>query len=257
MISTAYPVHVGDYVRIVLWTNQSKRSEGTVDRIVKDSNPPTVILRNGDKGQVLQVLHSEDIVKKRIMAENQYVENKETFSEDVMRTEVIPRTVQSFLNSEGGFLYIGIRDTGDLDERLVGLDYDFRLIKDGTDIPNDKIRDKFERQIMGSLEKYLESEASLGPLVEIRFVRVCDVQVVEISIGKSPKPWFYKNISKSNKPKKFDLHWNGKVMRQQFMDDFYIRDGGGKKLLQTHKDFYTYAKNRFTNSRSEMVEIWQ
>ena len=250
-------IHVGDYVRIRVWSNPAQNSEGSVYKIVKMDNPPIVILRNGQKGEVIQIINSEDKIKERIMSEGQYVENKENFGNNIMCTNVIPHTVQSFLNSEGGYLYIGIRDTGNLNERLVGLDYDFKLIKGDRELPRDKLCDMLERRILSSLDKYLESEASLGPLVQIRFVYVCSVQLIEVNIKKSPKPWFYRNITKSNKLKQFELHWNNKMLREQIIDDFYIREGGGKKLLQTHKEFYTYAKDRFINYPSEKVGLWQ
>ena len=247
---------IGDHVKIRNWSNPMQYSEGTVYKIVKISSTPTVILQNGAKGYVMEIINSEDKIKERIMSEGQYTENKQSFGSYIMRTKAIPHTVQSFLNSEGGYLYIGIRDSGNITERLAGLDYDFNLIDKDKKLTPDKICDMLERRIMLSLNKYLESEANIGPLVQIKFVDVCDVTIIEVKIKRSPKPWFYRNISKSNKPKQFELHCDNEVLREQMIDDFYIRDGGGKKLLQTHKEFYTYAKNRFRNSFSNTEELW-
>lgn len=257
MTENACGIHLGDRVKIATWTNPARHSEGSIYKIVSSDDLPVVILKNGDKGRVIHIINSENAIKERIMSEDQYTENKENFGEDVMCSNVIPHTVQSFLNSEGGYLYIGVKDTGGLKERLVGLDYDFDLIRGSENIANDKLCDVMGRRIMSSLGRYLESEANLGPLVQIKFVHVCGVQITEIKIGKSPKPWFYRHISKSNKPQQFELHFNNKVIGQRILDDFYIREGGGKKLLQTHNEFYTYAKDHFINYRPSVVGSWQ
>ena len=185
-------VHVGDEVEITLSSNPTKRSEGVVARVFPDSGRDkiTVLLKNGDKGHLISVKNSEEMVKKRIMRENQHAENKECFYEDVMRGEVIPQTVQSFLNSEGGYLYVGVRDTGTLKERLVGLGRDFEQISGHEDMANDKLCDMLERKMMAALDKRLESDTALGPLVEIRFVHVSNTQIAEIKITRSTKPWF-------------------------------------------------------------------
>ena len=67
---------------------------------------------------VVQVINSIEIIKNRIMREDQYTENKSRFGEDIMRHNVIPKTIQSFLNSEGGYLYIGIGDTGEIKRKI-------------------------------------------------------------------------------------------------------------------------------------------
>lgn len=240
-------VHQGDHVRISLRKDPSQHSEGEVLRIQSDKDPSkiTVVLQNGDSGTVIDVINSLEIIKKRILAEGQYTENKENFGERVMRTDVIPKTVQSFLNSEGGYLYIGIRDVGDIHDRLVGLDYDFELLKSKTENPSiDKLCDMLETQIMDTLAKYLTSDAALGTLLKINFPKIQDMLIVEIIINKSPHPWFFRNLTKSNKDRKFEIQTdNGREERT--LDDFYIRRGNSKKRLDTLKEFYDYAKGRF------------
>ena len=241
-------VCVGDQVEIILLSNHTKQSSGEVFKILfnDDPNKIVVVLKNGDKGRVIRIINSMDVIKKRIMTEGQYTENKEKFGESVMRDKVIPQTVQSFLNSEGGYLYIGIKDTGELDQRLVGLGYDFELIDPEHNTTNDKLCDELERKIMDSLYKHLESTAQMGQLVKIHFVDIDDVQIVEIEIKPSPQPWFFKHITKKNKPKQFDLCFDDEKTSRS-LDDFYIRFGGAKKLLETHSEFYKYAKSHFTN----------
>ena len=209
-------------------------------------------LVSGDTGQVVKVINSEQKILQRIMTENQYTENKEKFGEEVMRNRVIPQTVQSFLNSEGGYVYIGIKDTGKTNERLVGLDYDFKLV-DSTDRSNDHLCDVLQRKIMDSLDKHLHSEAALGQLVRIEIVEVQSRQVIEVRIQRSPAPWFYHHAAKSGKPKQFDVCYEGKLLQKRTLDDFYIRQGNRKKMLDTHEKFYTYAKTHFWNQRPTVM----
>ena len=233
-------VCIGDYVKV---DGESGYSEGTVCDVLLQKYPPRVRLENGDAGYVVNIINSRDVVLRRIMNEGQYTENKENFCEQIMRDEVIPKTVQSFLNSEGGYLYIGVRDTGEQSERLVGLNRDFDMI-DSPDRSNDKLCDILQGMIIGSLEKHLRSNTSLGSLVEIKIINVLDTQIVEIRIQKSPMPWFYTHISKKNKRKKFKC-FDGQSMHERELDDFYIRQGNAKKRLDTHEDFYMYAENHF------------
>lgn len=243
-------VCIGDYVEVR--GGLSENSTGTVCEVLSQEYPPRVRLVNGDVGAVVKILNSEQKILQRIMTENQYTENKESFGEEVMRSKVIPQTVQSFLNSEGGYMYIGVKDTGETDERLAGLDYDFGLIS-STNRSNDHLCDVLQRNIMDSLDKHLHSEAVLGQLVRIEIVEVRGRQIVEVRIQKSPAPWFYHHISKGGKSKQFDVCYGGKLLQKRTLDDFYIRQGNGKKMLDTHEKFYVYAKTRFWNQQPTVM----
>ena len=253
-MGTNFDVHVGDYVRISLRNDPTMYSEGEVFKKMSETDPNniSVILKNGTSGIVVQVINSIEIIKNRIMREDQYTENKARFGEDIMRHNVIPKTIQSFLNSEGGYLYIGIGDTGELKERLIGLDYDFSRIDYSSEkLSNDKLCDKLEIKIMDSLEKYLKSNISLGPLIKITFHKIFNIQFIEIMIKKSPQPWFFKNM-KNGKEVSFDIHRNDGTVDKRRLDDFYIRRGGSKKRLETHEEFYDYFIGRFTNNSFEL-----
>ena len=225
---------------------------GTVCHILSHKDL-LVRLVSGDVGYVTNIPVDPANIQERIMCENQYAENKKNFSPTIMREDVIPKTVQSFLNSQGGYLYIGVQDNGDLNERLVGLDYDFNMIKDSANLPNDKLCDILERSIMSTLDKHLESDVSLRPLVQVGFIRVHGVQIAEIRIRKSPEPWFYKNLTKNGKAKVFEHKSNDGAVMQRRMDDFYIRFGGSKKLLETHRKVCQYVRNNFPASPSGMI----
>ena len=235
-------VSIGDYVEVRVGTGET--SKGTVCDLLTQGERPRVRLVNGDAGHVARIINSEDVILQRIMTENQYTENKEIFGEDVMRNKVIPQAVQAFLNSEGGYLYIGVKDMGEPDDRLVGLSHDFEMIH-SEERSNDHLGDLLKMEIIDSLDKHLSSEASIGSLVDIEIVRVRGTQIVEIKIRRSPEPWFYRHVAKSGKPLQFELHARGKRIQQRILDDFYIRHGNKKKMLQTQEEFYTYVKTHF------------
>ena len=241
-------VHKSDNVEISLLTNPNRQSSGKVIRVLSSNSSETiVVLENGDKGKVVQIINSIDTIKERIMTESQYTENKENFGTLHMCDKVIPQTVQSFLNSEGGYLYIGIKDTGNLDERLVGLDVDFELISGSETMTNDKLCDKLSIKITDYLKKYITSCVPIGPLVELNFVHINNIQILEITIKKSPNPWFYQHLTKHNKPKQFELIFQNESFGKRCLDDFYIRSGAGKKPLQTSKEISDYLYQHFIN----------
>ena len=245
-----FEVYEGDYVEISLQFDPRQRSKGSVSQVKESTNPDeiSVVLTNGDFGTVIRVINSIHAIEERVMTEGQHTENKEKFGEDVMKSDVIPKTVQSFLNSGGGYLYVGIRDTGTIEERLAGLDYDFDMIraKHG-DASNDKLCDILEKQLMDALSKHLRSRTSLGPLMSVDFPTVRGIQIMQVKIKKSPLPWFFKNLTRSNKEEQFQIQSGGKTTDQRRMDDFYIREGNSKKRLETHQEFYEYAKDHFKN----------
>lgn len=252
------PVNVGDYVEISLYNNPTKYSEGKVHQILpsREPNQIRVILNNGNQGQVIRIINSDKVIEERIMSENQHTENKLNLIKPIMITDVLPKTVQSFLNSEGGYLYIGIRDTGSLNERLVGLENDFNLIRKKYDKNKnldvntiDKLCDILEMRIISVLEKYLVSDAQIGSLVSVNFPKIHGVIIAEITIKKSEHPWFYRNLNKNNKETIFQITQNNVSMGSRCLDDFYIRSGNSKKRLDTTREFYEYAKNRFTDIR--------
>ena len=241
-------VHESDHVEISLLVNPTKQSSGKIMKILSnDPSETIVVIENGYKGKVIRIINFIGTIKERIMTESQYTENKENFGTQVMRDRVIPQTVQSFLNSEGGYLYIGIKDTGNLKERLVGLQADFALLSDSETLTNDKLCDKLSIKIMDSLKKYLASDVPIGSLVELKFVLINKIQILEITVRKSPKPWFYQHITKNNKSKEFELIFQNEPFGKRHLDDFYIRSGARKELLQTGKEICDYIYQHFIN----------
>ena len=238
-------VHAGDHVIISPIVAPETHLEGDVFKVIPGGAPsnPTVILETGEKGRVISVMHNIEL---HIMKETQYTENKERFGESVMKDKSIPQAVQSFLNSEGGTVYLGIKDSGTIEERLVGLDRDLEQMREKTEDTTDKLCDYLAMAIMDALEKHLASSAPLGPLVSVNFKDVRDKKIAEILISPSSEPWFYRHTSSRNKLKIFNIKYGDENYKSQKLDYFYIRRGASKKLLETHEEFYNYAKRRFT-----------
>jgi len=241
-------VKKGDYVEISLGNDLSKHSKGYVFRIRRlDTGDTHVVLTDGSSGTVIRVINSPSIIEERIMSEDQYSENKEKFGEDVMKIEVIPKTVQSFLNSEGGYLYVGVRDAGSLKERLAGLSYDFEKLGIEADKNwEEKSCDVLKKRVIEALVKHLHSSKNIGSLIDIDFPIICNVRIMQIKIEPSPTPWFYKHITKNNKIKRFSVTF-GDSTHDRYLDDFYIRQGNSKKRLDTIEEFYNYSVGRFIN----------
>ena len=250
-------IHEGDRVKICHINNPKEYSIGEIHKILQNtSEEKIVILRDGTKGDVVNVINSKELIEKRIMHEDQYTENKANFCKENMFDESIPKAVQSFLNSDGGYLYIGVSDSGTLQERLTGLDSDFDAIQKSNKLKTDAIQksdklktdelcDKLERRIMDSLNKYLTSVIPIGKLLTFDFIDIQNVRILEIKIKKSSKPWFYRNLAKGNKPLEFvALNKNGE---KRCVEDFYIRNVGGKKLIPLNSDVYIYSQTRFKN----------
>ena len=251
-------MHVGMDVKISKFTNQNEFSEGVISTVVSEDDEPKgiiVVLENGKKGHVVQINNSVEIIKKRICNENQFTENKETFGELPMKQKVIPQTIQSFLNSEGGYLYIGVKDTGTLEERLVGLTTDRKIIEAGSnakrwfekegrdDLPDEKFEDFFEMELQTTLGKYLACEIPIAPLIELKWPEINGIKILEIHIPKILKPVFFRNLSKRGEIR-FDIKYMNESAGQRYLDDFYVRRGGSKKLIDKSQDIYQYIKNR-------------
>ena len=243
---TISDIREGDRVKICHINNPKEHSVGEIHKILQNtSEGKIVILRDGTKGNVIDVIHSIELIEKRIMHEDHYTENKANFCGKSMSILSIPQAVQSFLNSDGGYLYIGVSDFGTLQKRLIGLNCDFEFLSDKYDIREiDKLCDKLELEIMQSLNKYLTSVTPIGELLTFDFIVIQNVKILEITIKKSSKPWFYKHLSKNNKPQSF-VNTDTNVKRR--VEDFYIRDSNGKKLIDQNSELYGYFQIHFKN----------
>lgn len=246
-------IFVGMTVKIKV-LHKNNITFGMVYEIVSKKDDPDgiiVLINSGLYGHILSVHNVIDEIKERIMKnESHNSENKENFYEPIMREHVIPATVQSFLNSDGGYLYIGIFDAGTTpSEKFIGLGEDReyvrqKFLRSGKLEPTETLTDtdffdEYQSDIEKTLDKHLTSDNPLGPLIDYNFPKIDDVTILEMTIRNSPNPVF------SNNPQDYQLYQNGKkVGKNRKLDNFYYRDGSRKKPIETFNEFFKYLKDR-------------
>ena len=235
------------------------KSIGIIDHIRSkndDDNGLYVILENGDSGNIIQILNSIHAAKKRILSESHTSENKLNYYEPVMQEEQIPHTVQAFLNSEGGYLYIGVRDDAKTESgKFVGLSNEKKileeeLIKDkelesGEELAWGKFEDLYVTAIEKKLSTILACEKYLGDLIRYEMKLINEVYILEINIKSCQSPVFYKHLNKNNNNKQFDIYFKNERVTSREFDDFYYRNGSSKLPIKTFEEFYKHMKNKF------------
>tara|TARA_Y100000590_G_scaffold83349_2_gene92885 strand:- start:2320 stop:3081 length:762 start_codon:yes stop_codon:yes gene_type:complete len=242
-------VRIGHYVRIKK-NAQNEQSTGIISKIgskLDDPNGVFVYLANGDAGNVLEITNSPEIIKERIRSETNYSENKDRYFENVMRYEVIPKTIQSFLNSDGGFLYIGIHDDKPtIKEKIVGLAEDRKFLEKSKGVLSfQKFEDELRTDIENVLARLLKSDAELHRLIEYHLWEIDEKEILEIEIKRSTEPVFYKNLSRNQKEIKFEISTNGNKITERCLDEFFVREGSHKKPYETFEQFRRYLKDHF------------
>lgn len=105
----------------------------------------------------------------------------------------IVKEIAAFLNSEGGSIYIGIRDTT---KEIVGIKADLPHLNDGDDRYNGSYKqnnDGFELKIRNTVDRYCNGLAN--NLIEFKFHEQDGRTFCEIQIKQSPRPiWVNGNI---------------------------------------------------------------
>lgn len=136
--------------------------------------------------------------------ENEKVEFKSSLCYDYQKNNkskdvelAIAKSVAAFLNSNGGYLLIGVKD----DKKILGLEKDFSFLKRAT-------TDSFELHFTNIVNKYLGAENR--PCVTMRFAEIGEKIVSVVIIPKrSPRevyltlegqPFFYIRSGNSSQP---------------------------------------------------------
>ena len=121
--------------------------------------------------------------------------------------KVIIKTIDGFLNFEGGTLLIGIDDNGG----IIGIDKDILTLKK-------KNIDGFQQLLINLISEYLGAEYS--QYIDITFEKVDDKSVCIVNIDKAPQSVF---------------------VREKDTKLFYIRSGNTTKLLNS-EEAYNYIQ---------------
>jgi Putative DNA-binding domain len=169
-----------------------------------------------DKKPVTQTL--EDIINR---GENNQVEFKPTLLYNFSTHKggigikaIIAKTICAFLNSNGGFLLIGIKDNGEIQ----GLDYDFKLSKGKN--PKDFFRLEFDQM----LEHFLSFSVKNNVEGEFYEKDGKDIFIITVRPNKR-RPIFLKGQ-------------NGK--------EFYIRGEASSRQLTEIEELVNYCIDRWT-----------
>jgi predicted HTH transcriptional regulator len=181
--------------------------------------------RNSTQELILQrVFNYENKKEKTIIErindrENSKIERKSSFRYDTklkqpnpkLLEKIVAKTIQAFMNAEGGTLFVGVDDDGN----ILGLVEDYNTLKK-------KNSDGFEIELRQSLEKYLHDKL-VNELVQINFHNVEEHEICEIIIKKSPKPI---------------------ILSDEGKQEFYVRIGNSSKPYPFN-EFYEYCNRRF------------
>jgi len=244
-------IRIGMTVRIKI-VNDASESEGQVFKVFSKNDDPDgilVLLEGGRIGNVIKIINSPEIIKKRILSETQNSENKSNFYQPVMQNEVIPKTIQSFLNADGGYLYIGVKDDAPPEEKIIGLDEDRKTLEERYGkLSDDKFSDKFRSDVEKTLDKFLASDASFGSLLDFDFPVIDGKMLLQIDVKRSPAPVFYKCLNRNNKETVFEICLNGNEVTRRRLDEFHYRDGSRKRHCETFEEYHEYHNQHFQNS---------
>ncbi|MCE5210922.1 MAG: DUF262 domain-containing protein [Deltaproteobacteria bacterium] len=140
------------------------------------------------KGQKVDKIENyEEVIK---AGENNYVEFKSSLRWDydqglVNKTMeyVVAKTITAFMNSEGGKLFIGVNDSGE----ILGLEKDYMTLKN-------KNKDGFLLQLTQVINTYLGKE--FNQYVDIKIAKVDDKDVCVVDVILSAMPVYIKNNGK-------------------------------------------------------------
>ena len=238
-------IKIGSKVAIETKEDQGtgKLTEGIVKTKLTSSNTHPhgikVELDDGNVGRVKKLLsdlpseskiNSETISKIDVVIakeEDSSNELKSSFRADIDRLtkgdgkivssksveKEISITISAIANKDGGQLFIGIDDKGN----VLGLDADYELLKNPSD-------DKFQRIIWQSIENYLGN---------MTFVSKLDMMVLE----KNSKKICFIKIPKSSEPIFVNDNNN---------QESYVRVGSRSEKFSP-QEFMKYCKTRFEN----------
>jgi len=132
--------------------------------------------------------------------------------------EVIQKTVAAFGNSEGGTLFIGVSDDGE----ILGLENDYASLGDAD-------KDKFEMHLRNLLSNAF-GKSFAASRVKIRFPEVSGQEICQVEVNENHEPLILAIADK-----------NG-----QRMEKFFVRNGNASQEIPL-SEMNGYMKERFQN----------
>ena len=131
---------------------------------------------------------------------------------------IIAKTICSFLNSKGGFLFIGVSDNGD----LKGIDHDYSLFEGNK-------QDKIKLEVDSLISSFFG--ISKKPLIQVFIERVKEIDLLVIYVEESSKPVFLKKMNKVD----------GKT---EFEKEFFIRMNASTHQVKDIEEIMDYTFNK-------------
>jgi hypothetical protein len=164
--------------------------------------------------------HMDSIVERIKCREDLTLEYKSSFRFDIklkqpnlkVLEKIISKTISAFANAQGGTLFIGVDDEGN----IVGLDSDYDTLKK-------KNSDGFELELRSSLEKYTRSKVANESII-LKFHQVEEKEICEVKIFPSSRPIF--------------------IYDEGGKEERFVRVGNSSKPY-TSDEFYDYCARRF------------
>lgn len=168
------------------------------------------------KESIFKIINWNEIITK---GENNFVEFKSSLRWDYKTNQVnkvleyvVAKTISAFLNSEGGTLFIGVDDEGN----VLGIDRDYSTLG------KKQSKDEFQQKLVEIINNYVGKEFHQFISIKVEEIDQKDVCIVEISnsnmpafINNNSKEEFYIRASSSSQPMSIResndyiiSHWN-------------------------------------------------
>jgi len=257
-VTKIFNIVLGMEVKIISIFRPGEQNIGIVDEIISSQDNPIGIevrLQDGDQGNIVSVEASDKVRIERIMdTESDSSDNKENFYDEDMTHEAIPHVVSSFMNADGGYVYIGVVDAAkSIEEKFVGLKSEKNIIEqklsknpkyEGKELSDQKFHDIYREDIENALDEHLTTTTRRGKLTDFNFIILNGVTILEIFIRKSPTPVFYSNPSRA-KHSKFIVTLRNKNYPSRELDEFHYRNGSHKAHCDTFEEFLKFYKENF------------
>jgi type I restriction enzyme R subunit len=198
-----------------------EKQEKTTETVLEQAE---LLTRDGTREVILERIvdkvNQKPIAERIRERENSSVELKSSFRYDTklkqsnpkLLEQIIAKTIAAFMNSEGGTLFIGVDDQGN----VLGLEDDYKTLKKQNS-------DGFEIEIRQSIEKYTKNKIA-NESFKLKFHLTDGKEICEVTVSPGPEP--------------IVIYDEGK------QQEFYVRIGNSSKPY-TWDEFYEYSKRRF------------
>ncbi len=146
----------------------------------------------------------------------------------------IAKTICAFLNSSGGYLFVGVNDEGVLN----GLEYDFKLLQNNSKNSREgqSVEDKFQLKFDAILNDFFER--SVHSSIRGYITLIQEVKCFVIEVQKSSDSVFLKGTKKKWIEEKNDWEYIK-------IKEFYYRKTASSEKIQDPEELVRYCKNHW------------